>query len=96
MSNLWANLRKDIGPKGEQHMIHVEFGHFSNIEIFELFDRFAVQNADSLGMNEVEMKMILDHWRGELIDINAEANSTPTIEEVLEQTAELFNTAIEK
>lgn len=47
-------------------------------------------------MNEVEMRMILDHWRGELIDINAEVNSTPSIEEVLEQTAELFNTAIEK
>jgi ADP-dependent phosphofructokinase/glucokinase len=64
-------------------MIHVEFGHFSNIEIFKLFDKFAVQNADSLGMNEVEMKMILDLWKGELLDINAEVNSTPTIEEVL-------------
>ncbi len=47
-------------------MIHVEFGHFSNIEIFKLFDKFAVQNADSLGMNEVEMKLILDLWKGEL------------------------------
>jgi hypothetical protein len=34
-------------------------------------------------MNEVEMKMILDLWRGELSDINAEVNSTPTVEEVL-------------
>jgi len=33
----------------------VEFGHFSKIEHFELFEKYAVENADSLGMNEVEM-----------------------------------------
>jgi hypothetical protein len=42
MANLWADLRKDVGPKGEHHMIHVEFGHFSNIDIFKLFDKYAV------------------------------------------------------
>lgn len=43
-------------------MIHVEFGHFSSKTAFELFDLYAVRNADSLGMNEIEMKLILDLW----------------------------------
>ena len=35
--------------------MHVEFGHYSNFEHFELFVKYAAMNADSLGMNEVEM-----------------------------------------
>ena len=29
-----------------------------------------MRNADSLGMNEIEMKMLLDYWKGDLHDIN--------------------------
>ena len=53
-------------------MIHVEFGHFSNQEIFELFDKYAVRNADSLGMNEVEMKLLIDAWTNESRFINTD------------------------
>jgi ADP-dependent phosphofructokinase/glucokinase len=72
MANLWAQLRRDRGPNGEKHMIHVEFGHFSNQEIFELFDKYAVRNADSLGMNEVEMKLLIDAWTNESRFINTD------------------------
>lgn len=64
-------------------MIHVEFGHFSNIESFKVFEKYAVRNADSLGMNELEMKMLLDYWTGRLTDINEKSDSTPSLEQVL-------------
>lgn len=41
---------KTSNPKG--HKIHVEFAHFSNLDFFSLFEKYAVQKADSLGMNE--------------------------------------------
>lgn len=77
-------------------MIHVEFGHFSNLESFKVFEQYAVRNADSLGMNELEMKMLLDYWKGDLHDINEKSDSTPTLEDVLEQTNELFTEAKRK
>ena len=65
-------------------MIHVEFGHFSSKSAFELFDLYAVRNADSLGMNEIEMKLILDLWTSNLSDIKDDSlNSSPSLEEVL-------------
>jgi len=64
----------------------VEFGHFSDLEAFTLFEKYAVRNADSLGMNEVEMKLLLDFWAGKITDINQESDSTPTIDQVLAQT----------
>lgn len=60
-------------------MIHVEFGHFSRFDAFSLFEKYAVRNADSLGMNELELKMLLDYWKGDLTDINKESDSTPSI-----------------
>ena len=36
-----------------------------------MFEKYAVRNADSLGMNEVELQMLLELWSGELDDINA-------------------------
>lgn len=50
----------------------MEFGHYSNLEHFKLFDKYAVGNADSLGLNEVELEMLLDYWQGSLTDINEE------------------------
>lgn len=47
-------------------MIHVEFGHFSRMDFFEQFERYVVRNADSLGMNEQELIMLLDFWTGKL------------------------------
>lgn len=72
MAALWNKARdEDLGPDGQKHVFHVEFGHYSNLPHFELFERFAVANADSLGMNEVEMRMLLDYWEGQMDDINA-------------------------
>jgi ADP-dependent phosphofructokinase/glucokinase len=85
MTHLWEKERALTGPKGEQHMYHVEFAHFSNLPSFELFEQFAVRNADSLGMNEVEMKLLLDFWswkssqQTEIFDINAEAVTKPSL-----------------
>jgi ADP-dependent phosphofructokinase/glucokinase len=90
MAALWEDMRKHTGPKGEQHMIHVEFGHFSSLSSFALFEKYAVSNADSLGMNEVEMTMLLDFWKGTLHDINQESDSEPPLDQVLVQIEELF------
>ena len=44
------------------HQIHVEFADFSSVDFFTLFEKYVVRNANSLGMNEQEMGMLLDHW----------------------------------
>lgn len=72
MASLWFDLRQERGPMGERHVFHVEFGHYSNLDHFKLFEQYAVRNADSLGMNEVEVQMLLKYWSGDLVDINAE------------------------
>ena len=77
-------------------MFHVEFGHYSKIEHFELFEKYVVSNADSLGMNEIEMQMILSYWAGELDNINAESNTHPTIADSLKMTDAIFAQAKEK
>ena len=39
MAQLWFETRQDsIGPKGERHVFHVEFGHYSNLDHFKLFE----------------------------------------------------------
>jgi ADP-dependent phosphofructokinase/glucokinase len=42
--------------------IHVEFADFSQMGFFRLFEKHVVRNANSLGMNEQEMAMLLDYW----------------------------------
>ena len=86
-------MKQERGPRGEQHMLHVEFGHFSNQRAFELFEQYAVRNADSLGMNEVEMHILLEAWKGSLTDVNAIESTAPTLDQVLSQTKELFDLA---
>ena len=91
MAGIWNDLRQEgPGPQGQRHVMHVEFGHYSNFEHFELFVKYAAMNADSLGMNEVEMQMLLDYWNGQLGDINEEKASQPTLQDVLERTDDLF------
>lgn len=51
-------MRKD----GLDHRIHVEFADFQKMEFFNLFEKHVVKHANSLGMNEQEMMMLLDHW----------------------------------
>ena len=58
--------------------------------------KYAVENADSLGMNEVEMQMLMDYWQGALLDINAQKPTQPTLQAVLALTDAIFGKAKEK
>jgi ADP-dependent phosphofructokinase/glucokinase len=73
-----------------KHKIHAEFGHFSSLEHFSLFEEYAVRNADSLGMNEVELQLVLDFWAGKVTDINDSIDSSPNLEQVLALTKQFF------
>lgn len=77
--------------KRDDHRIHVEFAHFSRLDFFKLFEHYVVRNADSLGMNEQEMIMLLDFWNHKLDDINTARESKPDLEETLEQLKEFFS-----
>lgn len=60
MQTEWAKL----SARGD--MIHAEFAHFSSLDFFSLFEKHAVMHADSLGMNEQELFLLLDYWEGKL------------------------------
>lgn len=97
MAQLWFETKSEgPGPEGQRHVYHVEFGHFSSLEHFKLFEKYAVSNADSLGMNEVEVQMLLDYWSGNLVDINEERQTQPSLQIVLELTDEMFRQAQQK
>ena len=51
--------------------------------MFSLFEKYAVSNADSLGMNEQELKLILDYWQGNHENIMDASDSKPTLEGIL-------------
>lgn len=60
------------------------------MKFFELFEKYAVRHADSLGMNEQEMLMLLDYWAnedsGNKTQSLAEAkNSAPSFLEIISQ-----------
>lgn len=82
-----------MGPNGERHVFHVEFGHFYNLKHFELFEKYAVSNADSLGVNEVEIKRILQEWVRKVENIELSDKPATSIDEVLEDTKHLFSLA---
>ena len=63
---LWQKMRKTPTESGHHHVIHVEFGHFYDREHFKLFEKYAVRNTDSLGMNEAEVKALLELWYNNL------------------------------
>ena len=67
MSDLWKEMRAE-----QDHRIHVEFAHFSNFNHFRLFMEYAVMNADSLGLNEVELQMLIKFITGEFEHIEEE------------------------
>lgn len=70
MQREWAKLsaRRDV--------IHAEFAHFSSLDFFELFEKHAVMHADSLGLNEQELFLLLDYWEGKLEVISAILHNT--------------------
>lgn len=94
MVSLWQELGQEaLGPKGEKHVFHVEFGHYYNTEHFKIFEKYAVRNAHSLGMNEVEMKMLLQEWAFILDGQKLSDEPATSIEEVLTDTNNLFSMA---
>ncbi len=44
----------------------MEFAHFSSLDFFRLFEKYAVKHADSVGMNEQELILLLDYWEEKL------------------------------
>jgi hypothetical protein len=36
------------------------------LDFFKLFEQYAVKHADSVGMNEQELILLLDYWEGKL------------------------------
>ena len=60
--------------------MHVEFGHFSKFDHFLLFEEHAIRIADSLGMNEMEMMLLDDLWKGELTSFDKQYTSKPELD----------------
>ena len=57
---LWQKMKARAKSEGSKlPMIHIEFADFSNEEFFSIYDKHVVRSADSLGMNEQELKMII-------------------------------------
>jgi len=80
-------MRKD----GNDHRIHLEFADFSDEKFFKLFEKYIVRNANSLGMNEQEMNMLLSYWNNpETFNLREAVQSQPSFEEILDQIREFF------
>lgn len=91
MAELWAQMR----TTGD-HRIHAEFGDFSNVEFFKVFEKHAVRNANSLGMNEQEIKMLLRYWKNPDIQSLEAVNSQPGFNEILKDVRTFFKLQKEK
>ena len=75
--------------KEQAQIIHVEFADFRDALFFELFDKYVVRNANSLGMNEQEMIMLLNVWDGKS-NLEQVQNSQPDFQEILTQLKTFF------
>lgn len=82
--------------KGKDHRVHIEFAHFSRLDFFSLFDQYVVKHADSLGMNEQEMIMLLEFWSNQIQDINQARESKPSFDDIIMQLKIFFQVAKEK
>jgi hypothetical protein len=45
--------------------------HFSDLKAFELFDKYLISNADSLGLNELELQLLVVFWSGNEVDYDS-------------------------
>mmetsp|Transcript_7455 Transcript_7455/g.12604 ORF Transcript_7455/g.12604 Transcript_7455/m.12604 type:complete len:230 (-) Transcript_7455:35-724(-) len=91
--------RSESTQESVDHRIHVEFADFTSLEFFQLFEKYAVRNANSLGMNEQEMGYLVDYWtalqKGKGLDAFRESlklaqNSKPTFKAIIGQLKEFF------
>jgi ADP-dependent phosphofructokinase/glucokinase len=74
--------------KTGDHRIHVEFADFNGDEFFRLFEKHVVRNANSLGMNEQELLMLLEYWKDG--HVAGAKNSKPSFQDILYQLKEFF------
>lgn len=80
---LWQKMKARAKSEGSKPpMIHIEFADFSNEKFFSIYDKHVVRSADSLGMNEQELKMIIDHWSNNQ-SLNEAKDSNPSFEDIL-------------
>jgi len=87
---LWKKMRESA-----DHRIHVEFADFTSIDFFELFEKHVVRNANSLGMNEQEMGMLLDYWANQESGAPSDTlftaqDSAPSFQDILGQLKRFF------
>ena len=66
------------------HRIHVEFADFTSLEFFSLFEKYVVRGANSLGMNEQELLMLIDYWNGK--NVTEVKDSKPSFKKIIDQT----------
>jgi ADP-dependent phosphofructokinase/glucokinase len=71
-------------------IIHVEFGDFASLDFFKQFEKYIIRNSNSLGMNEQEIKMILDYWEDPFLKSFEVSKQQPTIEEVISDIKKFF------
>jgi ADP-dependent phosphofructokinase/glucokinase len=70
--------------KSGNHIIHLEFADFSSFNFFKLFEKYVVREANSLGMNEIEIRMLLRYWENPHKNpFFGDDNSAPTLNELL-------------
>lgn len=76
--------------------IHVEFGDIQTIEFFGLFEKYAIRNANSLGMNEQEIRMLLDYWKNPNLKAFSVQSGQPTFDQIIGDIKELFKVQEER
>ena len=76
-NKLKITKKKEIIEEYEDHRIHAEFADFTSNEFFRLFEKYVVRGSNSLGMNEQELSMLLDYWKGNTINIQKSSKPNP-------------------
>ena len=64
--------------------IHVEFADFTDHKFFNIFVQHVVQKANSLGMNEQELLMLLEYWDGKRDFLFQAKESMPTVDTIID------------
>lgn len=88
-AELWQQMKSRSEDEKSKPMIHIEFADFNDEDFFALYDKYVIRHADSLGMNEQELQMALDHWNNKQ-NLKEAKNSKPRFEDVIKQLKQFF------